>query len=431
MYRISRKLKELTECGKKIRIGLIGCGKMGKGLLSQLNRIEGITPSVIVEHTPKKAYDALIALGVPGSEILITEDEAEAQRFLTARDGFIISANERIGCTLREIDCVVESTGNPSAGARIAVMAIEQKKHIVMLNVECDCAVGPILYKKAQEAGVVYTGIKGDEPGAIMELVDFATGSGFEIVAVGKGKNNKLNREATDITLAEEARSKGLSPHMLCSFVDGTNTMTELTTVCNATGFIPDVDGCHGITTDPQEIADVLKLRSQGGILTRKGVVEFAFGMAPGVFAIVTSEEPEVIDLMKYLGLGDGPNYTLYRPYHLTSLEAPITIFDAVVEHEASIAPIRGQVADAVMVAKRDIKAGEPIKGIGRDTVYALIVDHRKQQAENLVSIALVDDEAIFTRDIKKGEWITAQDCRLNEAAMIVKLRAEQDALGL
>ncbi|MCI6156619.1 MAG: NAD(P)-dependent oxidoreductase [Peptoniphilaceae bacterium] len=430
MFRIKRKLTEMTQRGERIDVAILGCGKMGKGLISQLKHVQGIRPAVIVDHTPEKGKKALLGIGVPEENILVTESLEEAQKFLSY-NGFIVSSNEEMCYALHPIHAIVEATGVPATGARIALKAIENRKHIIMLNVECDCAVGPLLYQKAQKAGVVYTGTKGDEPGAIMELVDFAMGAGFQIVAIGKGKNNPLDREATDRSLAENAKTSGLSPHMLCSFVDGTNTMTELATVCNATGFVPDVPGCHGITANPQEIAGILCTKEEGGILEKEHVVDYAFGMAPGVFAIVTSSEPEVKGLMDYLGLGKGPNYTLYRPYHLTSLETPITIFDAVIDHEPSLAPIQGQIADVIMVAKRDCKAGEPVKGIGRDTAYGLLVTHAMQQEKNLVPFTICTQETRFTRDIKKGEWITYEDVQLDQNETIVQLRQEQDALGL
>lgn len=430
MFRIKRKLHEMCKNGEKIRIGLIGCGKMGKGLVSQLKHIDGIRPSVIVDHTPSKARDALLAVGVAPERILMTSDIDEALEFLKS-DDYVVTDREELCYLPDSIDAVVEATGVPATGAEIALKAIEHKKHVIMLNVECDSAVGPLLLKKAREAGVVYTGTKGDEPGAILDLVDFALSAGFQVVAVGKGKNNKLDHSATPESLAEEARERGLSPRMLCSFVDGTNTMTELTSAANALGFIPDVPGCHGITTNPKEIGNLLKLKEQGGILNQYGIVEFAFGMAPGVFAIVTTEEPDVVSLMDYLGMGKGPNFTLYRPFHLTSLETPITIFDAVIEGESSIIPIRGQVADAVTVAKRDCRAGEPCGGIGSDAVYGSIVSHEDQKANRWVPIALINSRAVFARDVKKGQYITEEDVVLDEEAAITRLRREQDALGL
>lgn len=428
MFRMKERLEEMAKKNSYIRIGIVGCGKMGQSFIAQLGRIGYMLPSIVIDHTPEKAYKALEKAGF--RKIIRTDRLEDAQAFIQ-EGGSVVTSEEDLLYKMEEIDVLVEATGNPANGAEVAYQGIQNAKHVVMLNVECDSVVGPILYQMAEEKGVIYTGIYGDEPGAIMELVRFAENTSLEILAVGKGKNNQLDREATDQTLAEEAKKKKLSPHMLCSFVDGSNTMTELTTVCNATGFLPDVMGCHGITTSPESIVDDLKLKAEGGILENKGVVEFAFGMAPGVFALVRSEDEDIQDLMTYQGMGQGPNYLLYRPYHLTSMEAPISVFQAVVYQQATIAPVKGQQADAITVAKRDLKAGESLRGIGRDTVYGLIVSHDQQVEDSLLPIGLVDQETYVKEDIKKGDLINLSQVRLNEDALIVKLRKEQDQKGI
>ena len=424
MFRMNRTIKEMLGRGDRIHIAIVGCGKMGSSLIIQLANLELIQPSLIIDHTPEKAAKALEAAGY--RDIIITADPNLAREKI-AGGGKVVSDCESLAYSLEEIVAVVDASGNPITGADLAVNSIQGGKHLIMLNVECDSAVGPILYRMAEKAGVVYTGTKGDEPGAIIELVDFAKNTGLEVLLVGKGKNNQLDNYATDATVAEEAAAKGLSPHMLCSFVDGTNTMIELTAVCNACGFLPDIPGCHGITTDPASILEDLKPVDQGGIIRNKGVVEYAFGMAPGVFAIVTSNCEEVRDLMTYLKLGEGPNYLLYRPYHLTSMETPITIFDAVVNHESSLAPVEGQLTDVVIRAKRDLKKGESLKGIGRDTVFGTMISHELQRAESYVPIALINEKAILVKDIKKGDYIRESDLILDEDLTIVRLRRQQD----
>lgn len=424
MFRMKRELESLFEEGKELKIGLIGVGKMGANLIMQMGKLKGMKPAVVVDHSAEKASIALKKSGY--DNILITSQVDEASKQVK-EGGIVVTENDKLLYEIEDLQAVVEATGNPMTGAEVAYHALTAGKHVIMLNVECDCVVGPILYEMAEEKGLVYTGIKGDEPGAIIELVEFAENVGLDIVAVGKGKNNKLNIEATDETLREEAKEKGLSAHMLCSFVDGTNTMTELTSLCNATGFVPDIPGLHGISTDHENIVQDLKLKEQGGILSQKGVVEYAFGVAPGVFALVTTDNEEVRDLMSYLGLGKGPNFLLFRPYHLTSMEAPISIYQALLHQEASIAPVKGQVADAVAIAKRDLAKGESLKGIGRDTIYGQIVRHDMQRENSYVPIALIDEAARAKVDIKKGDYLTWDTVELDEELFIVKLRRKQD----
>lgn len=430
MFRMKRKLTKLNLMGDKVRIGLVGVGKMGRGLIHQMSRIDGMRPSLIVDEVPEKAFEALVAAGVDIQDIVRTNSLSEAKMAIE-KDKFIVSEDYELGYKLDKIEAMVDATGNPPFGAKMAYDSINNGKHVIMLNVECDAVVGPILNMMAKKNDVVYTGSAGDEPGAIVELADFAISLGFELLAVGKGKNNPLNKYITEDDVREEALEKGLYPKILTSFIDGTNTMIELNSVANALGFVPDVMGCHGVTTNPKEIANVFKLKSQGGVLNKYGIVDFAFGMAPGVFAIVTSEAEEVKELMKYLKMGDGPNYSLYRPYHLTSLETPITIYDAIVEKEPTIVPLKGQVADVVTVAKRDLKKGERLEGMGSKQVYGTLVTHEEQRSGNYLPIALIGKKTELLVDVKKDEIIRYDMVKLDEDSLIVKLREEQDRLGL
>lgn len=430
MNRMQRELIKLSDNGKKIRLAIVGCGKMGSGLISQMSRIKAMEPSVVIDRTLEKCRKALYNFGLSDDDIVEISSLQDAKKALD-NDKFVISTDASIAYKLEKIDGVVDATGNPSFGAEFSYEAIKHHKHTILLNVECDSVVGPILNDLAEKNKVVYTGSAGDEPGAIIELADFANGLGFNLLAVGKGKNNPLDNYANEDTLREEALSKGLVPKMLTSFVDGTNTMIELTSVANALGFSPDVVGGHGIKTNIKEIADIYKLKDQGGILNNYNIVDFAFGLAPGVFAIVTHDSDEVKDLMKYLSMGDGPNYVLYRPYHLTCLETPLSIYRAIVEKEPTIYPKYGQVADTITIAKRDIKKGDKIEGIGGRDVFGKIISHKIQMENNYLPLPLITEKTTAKEDIKKDSFITYDMVNLDEDAMITKLRRKQDELGL
>lgn len=426
MFTMNKKLKELLDKGKKIRVAIIGAGKMGKGLINQMSRIEGMVPALVVNRRIEKAIDALLSSGIPKEEIIETNSLKEANYYLE-KGKFVVSEYIELATKASIIDAVVDATGVPEVGATVALDAIDNKKHIIMLNIEADAVVGPILYKKATDAGVVYTGTAGDEPGATMELYNFAKGLGFDILVIGKGKNNPLNVDATPDTVYDDAIKKGLKPRMLTGFVDGTNTMIELTSLANATGFIPDIRGCHGVECDVNSLTKILSLKEEGGVLSRYGVVDFVKGIAPGVFAIITTKLEEVHRQMEYLNMGSGPNYVLYRPYHLTSLETPVTIFEACYYKEATIAPTEGQVADTIAVAKRDLKAGERLDSIGGYTVYGVIERHELVMKEKLVPIGLIDENTVAKRDIKKGEIISYDMVELDKSKTIYKLRKLQD----
>ena len=239
-----------------------------------------------------------------------------------------------------EIDVIIDATGNPEAGAYIALNALSSGKDLITFNVEMDVTVGPFLRDLSQKHSVIYSLSAGDEPPAAKELFDFAHILGMEIVAAGKGKNNPLDREADPGSLAGYAREKGSNPYMMTSFVDGTKSMVEMACLSNATGLVPDCRGMHAVKANKDQLLDIIKLKSQGGILEKSGVVEFVIGdLAPGVFLIYTTKNNIIKEELKYLLLGDGPNYLLYRPYHLTSLETPISIARAFLDREPTMVP--------------------------------------------------------------------------------------------
>lgn len=430
MFKISRELNEMKYNGESIKLAIMGAGKMGTSLISQLANIDAMEVKLVIDRTPQKAIEALKKAGVAEDKIIYTDDYNEGYEIL--EKGYVcVSTNYRLCYKLLQINAVVDCSGNPSFGAVIARKTIQYHKHMISFNVECEATVGPVLHDMAKKAGVVYTGILGDEPGAIIDLCENAFGMGLDVLVAGKGKNNRLDEYATPESLKEEAKEKNLSAKMLTSFVDGTNTMIELTSVCNALGFLPDTFGCHGIESSPETAVEDFKLKQDGGNLDNYKVVEFSTGMAPGVFIIVTSDKEDVRDLMKFLGFGDGPNYLMYRPYHLTSLEAPITIFKAVVENEATIAPIQGQVADTVTIAKRDIKKGETLDGIGSEKVYGKITSHTRSIKEDLLPIGMITEKTVATVDIPKDTLIDMTMVEVDDRATVTRLRRRQNSMKL
>lgn len=430
MFKISRNLNEMKYNGESIRLAVMGAGKMGTSLISQLANIDAMEVKLVIDRTPQKAIDALVRSGVAEDKIIYTDDYNEGYEIL--EKGYVcVSTNYRLSYKLMQINAVVDCTGNPSFGAVIARKTIQYHKHMISFNVECEATVGPVLHDMAKKAGVVYTGILGDEPGAIIDLCDQAFGMGLDVLVAAKGKNNRLDEYVTPDQVRAEAREKNLNPKMLTSFIDGTNTMIELNSVCNALGFLPDTFGCHGIETNPENAVEDFKLKSDGGVLDNYKVVEFSKGMAPGVFIIVTSDKEDVRDLMKFLGFGDGPNYLMYRPYHLTSLEAPITIYNAVVENEPTIAPIQGQVADTVTIAKRDIKKGETLDGIGSEKVFGKLTSHTRSMKEDLLPIGLITPKTVAKVDIPKDTLIDMTMVEIDERATITRLRRRQNSMKL
>ena len=420
-------LKERHNAGEIIKVGLVGSGQMGEGLACQMETMYGMRAFAIADIVPGRAASVYHSANVPVEQIIETDDVDLAAQ--------AISEGKRIATTdsamlakLPDLNIIVEATGIPEVGARVAFDAILGKKHVLQMNVETDATVGYLLRQMANAADIVYTLTAGDEPGTTMELYDFAHSLGFDVICAGKGKNNPLDRTATPDTVAEKARKQMMNPKMLASFVDGTKTMVEMTALGNAIGFVPDVRGMHGPHATPKTLAQVYSPKANGGVLNQTGVVEYGLGIAPGVFVVFTTKHPKLVRDLKYLSMGDGPYWALYRPYHLTSLETPVSIAKAVFKKETTIATDIPPVAETITVAKRDLKAGEIIDSLGGYTVYGMIERADIARRENLLPLGLAPGSKLL-KDVPQSAPITYNDVQLDESLTIVHLRRLQDQL--
>lgn len=415
-----------------IRVGLIGAGQMGTGLISQMERMEGMRVVACADVVPGRAAAAYAESSVDAGLVDQVGPDADAARAADA-----IAAGRRIATasadwlvTVPNLDIIVECTGVPEVGARVCLAAIEAGKHIVNMNVETDATVGYVLAQKAQQRGVVYTLATGDEPGSIKEIFDFADALGFEIVAIGKGKNNPLNRASNPDTAAPKAKAQRMSPKMLASFEDGTKTMVEMTSIANGTGYAPEVTGAYGPTVTVKDLPNVFIPKAAGGIFNAPRAVDYAVGdVAPGVFVIITTDQPKIITDLNYLRLnGNGRYWALYRPYHLANLETPISVARAVVYRDVTLSTEQPPVADTVATAKRDLQPGEKLDGLGGYTMYGLIARADTARAENWVPLGVAVG-ATVQRPVKAGDVLRYDHLALDENQTILKLRREQEAL--
>ena len=420
-------LKDREKSGNPIQVGLVGSGQMGEGLVCQMEKMHGMHVMAVADVLPGKAEAVFASAGIPSAEVVITEDLAVAAQAVKDKKR-VATTNASLIPQIEGIEIVVEATGIPDVGARVAMDTILCRKHILQMNVETDATVGFLLRRMAQAAKVVYTLTGGDEPGACMDLYDFAASLGFDVVCVGKGKNNPVNLSANPTTLAEQAKSKKMSPKMLTSFVDGTKTMVEMTSLGNGIGYVPDVRGMHGAVAQPGTLSKMFVPKKDGGIFDGTHVVDYCNGVAPGVFLIFTTEQPKLIRDLEYLHMGSGPYYSLYRPYHLTSLETPISIARAVLKNETTLATDTPPVAETVTVAKKDLKAGEKIDSLGGYTIYGTIERADKARSGKMLPAGL-SPNCLLKRDVRKGEILTYDDVEINDSLTIVQLRKMQDQL--
>lgn len=413
-----------------IRVGLVGAGQMGAGLMSQVEKMDGMRVMATADVVPGRAVAAFAESDVPAEAVVAIDDDPARASQLIDEGKRVATTSADVLAQMEALDVIVECTGVPEVGARVCHAAIEAGKHIVNMNVETDATIGYWLALRAKEKGVLYTLVAGDEPGSIKELYDFADALGFEIVMVGKGKNNPLDRTANPDTVAAKAQAQMMSPKMLASFVDGTKTMVEMTSIGNGLGFPPEIPGAHGPTCTVKDLAKVFVPKSDGGILNGVHCVDYAVGdVAPGVFVIITTDQPKIIRDLKYLRLnGHGNYWALYRPYHLANLEAPISVVRVVLDGEITLATERVPVAETVACAKRDLQPGEKIDALGGYTVYGFIDRADRARAEDMVPLGVVVG-ATVERPVKAGEPLRYADVALDESQTIVRLRRAQDQL--
>ena len=430
---LAKDLALKAQSGRPIRIGLIGAGEMGTDIVSRVAHMQGIEIGAISELKPGAALKSVeIAYGSRDRATEVaTADAANAAMELGK-----IAVTDNVHALLDAglIDVVVDATGVPAVGAEIGLSAMERGKHLVMMNVEADVTIGAYLRAEAARLGVIYSLGAGDEPSSCMELIEFVSAMGHRIISAGKGKNNPLNIDATPDAYTAEAIRRHMNPRMLVEFVDGSKTMVEMAAIANATGLIPDRPGMHGPACSREELNSVLVPQSAGGLLSSSdGRVDFTIGkgVAPGVFVVAEMDHPRIRERMEDLKMGKGPYFTFFRPYHLTSLEVPLTCARVVLYGKADMVPMERPVAEVCAVAKKNMAVGETLDQIGEYCYRAWIMEADQARGAGAIPCGLLAGAKV-TAPIAKGDLITYANAAVPADSKIAILRARQDKmLGL
>lgn len=428
---LHRRLAELDRHGTPIRVGIVGCGRMGTGVVNQIVRSPGMRTVAVADQAIDHAVNAVTQSGCD-DEVTRTDVGSEAISAIESGK-VVICADGRLIPDL-PVDVVIDATGMPESGAAVAYRAIMAAKHVVTLNVEADAVIGPMLNHLAEAAGAVYAVIAGDEPGAVGHLYEWAVTIGLQVHVAGKGSMRPIDWNADEFTIAEEAAELKLNPKMLASFRDGSKHCVEMCVVSNGTGLVPDVRGTHARPARRSEMTQIMRLKSEGGMLNQSGVVEItppvpgpdckpdlANSLTPGVYLIVTTDHPQIHEDFKYLLMGDGPYYLIHRPYHLCAMEVPHSVASAVVRGDPTLSPIGGPVSEVVSVAKRDLKAGATITGSGGPEITGQIERHEICKSGNLLPLGMSYDVKLV-RNVAKGDALSVDDVELDEDGTLYKL---------
>jgi predicted homoserine dehydrogenase-like protein len=426
---IYRELQQLQEQNKPIRVGASAIEWMGSGFVAAMAHVPGMELTLLANADLDEAMETYLATGIPREKIAEadTSDAAEAMIKTGKR---VITPDVTLAAQVPSIDIVTDSTWSPALGAEVANACIEHGKDIVLVNIEADVTVGHILKKKAREAGVLYSVSSGDEPGCLIELVDFVQCMGYEIITIGKGKNNPLDPSATPDMVAESAKKAHKDPVQVASYVDGSKTMFEMTCAANATGCRPMQRGMIGPEADLSNVSKVFALEEDGGISKFPGNVDFVQGaaMSGGVFVTVRVDDARIQADLNYLKVGKGKYFTFFRPYHLWFLEAPISIARAHLHKQVWLEPLDEPIADVMTVAKRDLNPRDVLERFGGYTTYGVIELANKARNLNALPNGICPGAKVIN-PLKAGEIVTWDDVELDEQSTVVKLRRQQDKM--
>jgi predicted homoserine dehydrogenase-like protein len=441
---LHRLLQEREGQGRPLRVGLIGAGKFAAMYLAQVPNTPGVHLVGIADLSPANARANLERVGWKPQACGATSLDAALKERRTH-----LSEDWQSLVAHHAVEIVIEATGNPMAAVEHALAAIRHGKHVIMVTVEADAFCGPLLARRAAEAGVVYSLAYGDQPAIICDLVDWARAAGFSVVAAGRGhKWLPHYAQSTPETVwgyygltPEQARVGGLNPKMFNSFLDGSKPAIETAAVCNATGLSPAPEGLLYPPASVDQIPSVMRPRTEGGTLHHKGQVEVVSSLARdgtpidydirfGVWVVFEGETEYVRRCFMEYGVKTDPTgryACMYKRWHLIGLEVGISVASVGLRREPT-GCATGFRGDAVTVAKRDLKTGELLDGEGGYTVVGRLMPARDSLAQGCLPLGLAHGWKLI-KPIASGQPVKWSDVAYDANATAVKLRREMEAL--
>ena len=437
------KLAERAARGQPLVVGLIGAGKFGAMYLAQVPKTPGVQVAAIADLAPANAVLNLQRVGWPAERYAARSIDAALASGATH-----VSDDWEALLRHPRIEVVIECTGHPLAAVDHCLAAFRHGKHVVNVTVEADALCGPLLARRAAEAGVVYSLAYGDQPALICDLVDWARAAGFGVVAAGRGHKWLPHfAQSTPETVwghygltAEQARIGGLNPKMFNSFLDGSKPAIESTAVCNATGLVAPPDGLTYPPASVDDIPFVCRPIAEGGALHAKGQVEvisslerdgrvIPYDIRFGVFVVFEGDSEYLRNCFREYMVRTDPSgryACLYKRWHLIGLEVGISVASVGLRREATGAATCFN-ADVLATAKRDLKAGETLDGEGGYTVWGKLLPARRSIALGGLPLGLAHG-ARLKRPIAAGQVLTWADVALDETLAALRIRREMEA---
>lgn len=425
MILVDQALAKREEQGNPIRVGMVGAGFMGKPIALQiLKYTKGMRLVAIANRHVEKAKQAYIDAGV--KEVAAVSTQVTLDRAIEKKS-YVVTEDPMLLARSPHIDIILEVTGTIDYALEVILEAFKNKKHVALMNAELDGTLGPILKVYADKAGVIYTNTDGDQPGLEMNLYRYVKGIGLTPVLCGNIKGLQ-DPYRTPETQANFAAKWGQKPHMVTSFADGTKISFEQAVVANATGFHVAQRGMWAPSVPTgTSLKEAVKRYPTDELLSHPGVVDYTVGAEPnsGVFVLGTIDDPVQKKYLDLYRVGEGPLYLFYIPYHICHFEIPTTIARVVLFGDAVLTPKDKPYVEVIAVAKRDLKKGEAIDGLGGFTVYGECENADIARKNSLLPIAFAEGLAL-KEDVAKDKALTFSQVGINTNKLSWKLWQEQ-----
>jgi len=395
-------LKHLEQRKEPIDVIVVGVGFMGFGFLSYLQKMKGIRIPLVISRRP---VETRLLLKNSGINIVSEDIDSIAQIREYAGKGYMCVSDDLSLLKKYDNAVVLEMTGTIDYGTEASLIALKSRKHVVTMNPELEVTVGSELKVIADAHNVTISDVYGDQPGSLSRLIAQARLMGFKVLMAGNMKRY-LDLHATQEQMAPWAKDKGLAVRQTTSFTDGTKQSIEMDLVGNYFGMKVLKRGMVG-----PEVSDVKEVLTKfdWDNLPREGVVDYVIGknLFPGIFVVVEHTDPNQKKYLRYLGLGEGPRYVLFEPYHLCHLEVLQTVVKVALFGQETINNSLNPINRTIAIAKQDLFAGQRLDGIGGDTVYGMV--DSIENSEGLLPVGL-SHHALVKHDIKKDTPIKVSD---------------------
>lgn len=441
-------LQKLEAENNPVRVGIIGMGRFSTMYAANVKNIPGMRIVAVADINVQKAYNQFELVGWPKEQVTAPSIEQAAKTGGVC----LLDDGEKV-ISSPFIDIVVEATGIPSVAIRHALLCCEHKKHLIMVSIEGDVVAGPLLKRMFDNAGLIYSLAYGDQPAEAVALVDWAKTCGFEVVAAGEYRKyfpgmhqstpeTVFNGKWVPFMNEEYARKNNLNPKMFNSFADGTKGAIEICAISNATGLETHPEGSHYAPAAYDEISNVMRPISDGGILPKRGMVDVVSNhredgslieksFSGGIFVTYACDGNDYQrDCYKGNSMcptcdTTGKYVTSFIPAHHVGLELSLSVAHIATIGSATGSP-SGFISDVAAISKRDLAPGEILDGEGGFTVYGEAIPAAISLEKNAVPLGLCDKVKLF-KPVKAGTIVSWDDIDYDKTDKTVQFRKQME----